>query len=202
MARTIPWFVAIALMATSVPAGAGEQLEEFTMVLRTRDDPNVPADLSVCQQAPFPTNVAIGASVWAPKVRIKDAQVIKEFARKVGTATACFLFTDLRFLPFSRIKVYASFNLPDGVYTGVGECLVTSNSLPQPGIVLTGCTATLLDVPDHVIGGIATTTTLMNVGKVPGYVTGSFMTLRGFRLPRAHGEHGHHDGDHEDADED
>jgi hypothetical protein len=173
---------------------AADGLEEFTFVLQTKADQNVPADMSVCSRAPFPTNVAIGATVWSVKVRKDTGEVVRQYADQVGTGTACFLFTDLRFLPQSRVKVFAGFNLYDGTYIGSGDCLITSNTIPVRGIVMMGCTAAILDAPPRVIGGLAITTTLMNVASIPGYTTGSTMTIRGYRL---HEEHGRGDGCHE-----
>ncbi|MBI5511240.1 MAG: hypothetical protein HY903_20965 [Deltaproteobacteria bacterium] len=202
------WSFAICLLsavsALAAEAGVDPEIEEFALFLRTRNDPNVPADMSVCAKAPFKANVALGASVWAPRTRARDAGVVNPFANQVGTGTACMQITDLRMPRFSRVPVYAHFDLVDGSYTGVGECLVTTQNSPVFGVFLMDCAADVTSAPADVIGATASTTTLINLYKVPGYETGSYMTIRGFRVKQAgdgdgdgdrHDRHGRHDGD-------
>jgi hypothetical protein len=174
--------VAVAGLVLSEPPPADKELEEFTLVVRTRDDPQVPPDMSVCRNAPFQSSITLGASVWAPgPVPAAPGQAPDDFTIRVGTGTACMHFADPRFPVGSRIPVYAEFVLSQGTYTGLGECTVTSNDKPVQGVLLAGCTAGLVGAPDDVVGGIATTSTVINAGRVPGYQTGSVMTIRGWR---------------------
>jgi hypothetical protein len=54
---------------------------------------------------------------------------------------------------------------------------VTSNGVPQGGVVLAGCALRLQSGPPGFVGGIATSATVVNLG-APGFQTGSFWTLR------------------------
>ncbi len=182
--HTLAKFLPLSLLVGG-SALAADGPEEFTYLLRTRDDPTVAADMSVCAKAPFPTNVAIGGAVWSSRTRSSTGGVKREFVKRVGHATACMLFRDLQFAAGTRIPVVATFFIEDGAYTGIGECVVETNDVPVRGVLLTGCHGKLVETPAHVLGGVMSTVTLINAYRVPGYETGSYLTIRGYRASGA-----------------
>jgi hypothetical protein len=53
--------------------------------------------------------------------------------------------------------------------------------VPEPGIILTGCTMNITDPPAGFSGGMAASSTLFNPFGLPGYDTNSVWTFRFFR---------------------
>jgi len=49
--------------------------------------------------------------------------------------------------------------------------------VPVPGVLLVGCALRLVEKPEGVIGGFATSSTIFNPYGIPGFGTGSVWTL-------------------------
>ena len=185
------WLAAMTLWAMSAVAG------EATFVFQSEEDPLFPPDPSVCLLAPFMTNAKLGASLWSVKTRHKDGRVT-EHRRRIGRATACLGLTNLLFPEGLVQNFFVRFDLPQGAYTAQGTCTISSNALPQPFIILAGCTLKLVSEPAGGLGGIATSSSVLNPLKRPGYSTGSTWTLHEYLLDVAPSGHGDGDGDGDD----
>jgi hypothetical protein len=59
-----------------------------------------------------------------------------------------------------------------------GSCPIASNDVPVAGIVLTSCNLVIVSGPPGTIGGLATSASVFNPRRIPGYSTGSYWTLR------------------------
>jgi hypothetical protein len=160
------------LLAVPAAALAGEE----TYVFKSQEDPSTPPDPTVCAAAPFATNVQLGASLWSVQTRRRDGEV-KESRRRIGRATACLQLTNVLFPEGLAQQFYARFQLPQGTYTAVGTCTVSSNSVPEPFIVLAGCTLKIVSGPTTTLGGMVTSSSVFNPLRRPGYATGSVWTL-------------------------
>lgn len=159
--------------------GAGSALaDEKVYQFRSVEDPANPPDLAVCAAAPFRVNVLLGASLWAFETRGRDGKVVEAASRKVGTATACIRLTNFLFPPGLQQEFYVVFSLPSGKYTASGTCTLTSNDVPAAGLVLAGCALKVLSAPAGVAGGVATSASVFNPFRLPGYSTGSYWTLQ------------------------
>lgn len=154
--------------------------QEVTILLRTIDDPAVPPDIEFCEDGPIFTNAFLGASAWSLATRAKDGEIVNDQIRQVGTATACLAIIDPAFPPGGELPLYGNFVLQEGTFVGEGSCVVTSNDIPQPGVVLTVCSARVIDAPPGFAGGFAGSATLLNPLQLPGVETGSFWSLRLF----------------------
>lgn len=154
--------------------------DEVTFQFRSMEDPAFPAEDSVCAQAPFAVNVKLGASLWSQHTRGVDGRIVNESVRRIGRATACVQLTSFLFPPGLSQNFYASFDLPSGRYTGVGSCLLSSNDVPQAGLVLAGCTLKLISGPSPVLGGLITSATTFNPFQLAGFNTGSLWTVQGY----------------------
>jgi len=185
MLRLIDMRYLAACVVFSLPLSvfAANAPEEFAFQLRTLDDPDQPPDKALCDQQPFITNLMLGASVWSTRTDKRTGEVFDDTRRQVGTGTACFQLTDFTFPVGNEFPVTARFVLKDGTYTGTGICVVTSNDQPVKGLILAACTARVNEGPKGFKGGVATTTTVINVFKLPGFTTGSYLTIRGYRDP-------------------
>ena len=98
---------------------------------------------------------------------------------RIGKATACVQLTNFLFPPGLQQNFYAVFDLPSGRYTGLGTCTLSSNNVPQAGLVLAGCTLNVVSGPNGVLGGVITSASTFNPVRLPGFSTGSLWTLAG-----------------------
>lgn len=174
--------IILALGLFSAPAFA-EEAEEFALQLRTLDDADIQPDRALCAAQSFPVNLILGATVWSTRTDKHTGEVYDDTRRQVGTGTACFQLTDFTFPVGNVFPVTARFKLANGTYTGTGTCTVTSNDQPVKGLILAACSARVNEGPKGFKGGVATTTTVINVFHLPGFTTGSYLTIRGYREP-------------------
>jgi hypothetical protein len=169
--------VAISLSALCLAAPARVlAFEERVYVVRSVEDPDVTPDLSVCAQASFTPNIVLSASLYAIETRASDAKLVNS-SKKVGSGTACALITTLAV--GATVPFIGNFIIDGEELIGEGSCLLTSNTVPTPGIVLTGCTIPL-DAAPGVLGGLATSNSVFNPFGLPGFDTGSIWTVRAF----------------------
>ena len=173
--------VVVALAAAGVCSPAPAQgLPESVILFRSLDDPAVVPDPEVCERAPFfpYVNVVFGASFWSPRTRASDGEVVVPEASQIGTATACMLITDPTFPVGGVAPFYIEGTAGDVDFTGIGECTLTSNDVPVPGLVLAGCNLKIPADPDQgLIGGIAISNSVFNPLGIPDFGTGSYWTL-------------------------
>ena len=154
--------------------------DEVTAVFRSVEDPAFPPDDTICAQAPFAVNVKLGASLWSQVTRLLDGRVVIEKAVRIGRATACVQLTNFLFPPGLAQNFYAVFDLPSGRYTANGTCTLSSNDVPQAGLVLAGCTLDVVSGPAGVLGGVITSSSVFNPAGLPGFSTGSVWTLHAY----------------------
>lgn len=154
--------------------------DEVTYQFRSVEDVAYPPDDTICAQAPFSVNVKLGASLWSEITRIVDGRVIVEKALRIGRATACVQLTNFLFPPGLQQNFYAVFDLPSGRYTGNGTCTLSSNDVPQAGLVLAGCTLDVISGPNAVIGGVIVSSSVFNPGALSGYSTGSVWSIHAY----------------------
>jgi hypothetical protein len=166
------------LVLLSVAVSSFAWADEVTSQFRSVEDPAFPPDDAICAQAPFRVNVKLGASLWSQIARPSDGRVIIDQARRIGRATACVQLTNFLFPPGLQQNFYAVFDLPSGRYTGLGTCTLSSNAVPQAGLVLAGCTLNVVTGPNGVIGGVITSASTFNPARLAGYSTGSVWTLQ------------------------
>ncbi|HEY5600236.1 MAG TPA: hypothetical protein VIK48_06040 [Candidatus Manganitrophaceae bacterium] len=166
--------LAIFVFSLAQTAYAGER----TLQLRTTEDPDVIVEDAVCDEAGFTSNVRLGAAAWTYQARASDGEVLNDDIRQVGTAKACVRITDFRFPPDSLHPFYVRFDLKEESYTAVGQCMVTSNNVPTPGLILAGCNLHLIQGPAGILGGSLISSSVFNPFRLPGFGTGSYWTLR------------------------
>ena len=154
----------------------GTRLYQF----RTVEDPEVSGANVFCTPASagFTPNVFLNASVYAEHVRASDAMVVAERTDPIGTALACAQITDFSFPPGKQQNFYALFKLPSGDFSAKGTCTLISNNVPEARLILAGCTLSVVEAPEGVVGGAATSLSVFNPFRLPGYSTGSRWTLQ------------------------
>lgn len=172
--RTALSLIVLAQLAAIPLAHAGEQVFQF----RSEEDPRVTPDLTVCAAAPFQYNVRLTASLWATLSSPLDGRILRDDLRKIGEAHACVQLTNFAFPEGLEQRFYGRFDLPIGSFTGEGTCKLVSNSVPEAGLVLAGCSLKIVRAPSKYLGGIATSTSVFNPFQLAGYNTGSYWTLQ------------------------
>lgn len=160
---------------------------ETIIEFRSTEDPSVPPG-TVCENAPFydPTYlhyVLLRASLWSLQTRSNNGTVVNDTVQRIGIALACARITSLS--PGARAPFYMEFNLDGLTLSGSGDCVVASNDIPSPGLILAGCTLTIpADSGQGVLGGMATSNSVFNPFSLPGFQTGSFWTVHLYLQPR------------------
>jgi hypothetical protein len=169
-------FLAVALAVLCAPtlARAAEKVVQF----RSAEDPASPPDAAFCDAAPFKASVRLGASLYTHEVGRRDGQLKHDQGRKIGTATACARLTDMLFPPGLQQDFIVKFDLPEGSFTAVGTCTLSSNDVPLRQFVLAGCALHMTAFPENVLGGAVASLSSFNPFKLAGYSTGSYWTLQ------------------------
>jgi hypothetical protein len=180
--RWVPCLV-LSLWALPTPGLAGEVVYQF----RSQEDAQA-VDPKGCDRAPFPANVRLPASLYAVRTGADTARLAPEAQKRVGTALACVRVEDRTFAEGSQAEFYVHFDLPEGRFTALGRCLMVSNTVPRPGVVLAQCALKLTEFPAAYVGGFATSASLFNPRKLPGFDTGSLWTLRVFEPLKPEGQ--------------
>ena len=165
------------LLSLTAAASLGD---EVTFQFRSVEDAAFPPDAAICAQAPFRVNVQLGASLWSQATRLIDGRVVVEQVRRIGKATACVQLTNFLFPPGLQQSFYAVFDLPSGRYTASGSCTLTSNAVPQAGLVLAGCALNIVSAPPGTLGGVITSASTFNPAHLAGFGTGSVWTLQAY----------------------
>lgn len=163
------------LVVTSSSLAVADQV---SFQFRSVEDAAFPPDDAICAQAPFRVNVKLGASLWSQVARPIDGRVVVDQLVRIGRATACVELTNFLFPPGLQQNFYAVFDLPSGRYTTLGTCTLTSNDVPQAGLVLAGCALDVVSGPGTVLGGVVTSASTFNPARLAGFKTGSLWTMQ------------------------
>jgi hypothetical protein len=78
----------------------------------------------------------------------------------------------------AEVPFYAEFHLDTGDrYRAEGAAHVLTSDVPARNVVLAACALRLVDGPDGLLGGVATSASVFNPTNQPGAETGSVWTL-------------------------
>ena len=197
--------LAVALVAG--PAGAvwadgSSESAAVSQVIQveTQEDAAVADDPAFCAGAGFPVNVHLNARVYGYELD-SSSGVQRQQLRAIGTANACVLITTATFPPNLQQSMYLRLRLPQGEFVATGTCTISSNNVPETGIVLAGCALHIVIAPPDYLGGQVSSSSVFNPAAIAGYSTGSLWTLQLYLPPEppSHGggdchDHGHGDG--------
>lgn len=168
--------------------------EEEVYIFQTMEDPAVPPDIDVLNEAfsawewnleidnleQLPEGVLpLGASLWAVNTRNKDGKIVKEKVRQVGTGTAVTIIPEDPgdFSPFESLTpFYFKANVGEMEFTADGFGMVTNIF---GGAAFVGCNLEVFEDPSNeILGGSATSNSVLPLIESSVYQTGSFWTLR------------------------
>jgi hypothetical protein len=172
--------LALAAALVTVPlamsANGDDQASERAYVVRTLEDPSIdPIPPARCPGGP---GILFNANGYAYPIatRASDGMVVQEHPKRVGVVRTCGRVSSIA--EGATAPDYAEIELGGDSYTASGACRTTSIGVPQAGVVIAGCALRLQTGPDGFVGGIATSASVVLLGPVPGFHTGSFWTLR------------------------
>src|SRR5262249_13697723 len=152
MSRSVGAFcVALCAVGLAVPVPAQAFGEEL-YVFRSMEDPEVQPNLAVCEAAPFEVNAVLAASCWAIRTRSEDGLMVNPDSRQIGTGTACLRVTSLALDATAPIS--GEFVIGSRTVRATGSCLVESNDVPVPRLILANCSLRIDPAPG-VLGGSA-----------------------------------------------
>ncbi len=139
------------------------------------------------------------ADLFSSRVRTKDGLVVEPEARTIGRGLACAWLSFSAFFgnllaeppfpidqtqPLATSPFYGEFEVGGVFLAGGGECSLTSNTLPVPGLGLVACNLRINPDPDQgLLGGNATSNSVFNPLGLPGFQTGSFWTVHIYEEP-------------------
>jgi hypothetical protein len=112
--------------------------------------------------------------------RAADGLLVDTNVNTIGRLHACFGSTP----DPATVNFYGEGVLADVPFTGSGDCRVTRNDYPEPGIAVYRCFLELRDLPTGYVGGHLTTNTVVSrtaIGEKsdpPGYTQPSIATVR------------------------
>ncbi len=190
----------IAILTLTLLGALTASADEATYVFRSEEDSSTPVDPTVCAMSPFGSNVRLGASLWSIQTSRKKGKVTEAKRKRIGRATACLELTNVMFPQGLVQNFYLRFDLPQGAYVAQGTCKVSSNAVPQPFIILAGCTLQLISGPAGSLGGMVTSSSIFNPLHRAGFSTGSIWTLQEYLTDVVH-HHGPGCGHADDEDD-
>jgi hypothetical protein len=179
----VPAGLALAALLVTVPmamsADGDDPVSARTYLVRTVEDPSVPAvpDSDCPSGAGIP--IKFRGFSWSLATRASDGMVVNEQIRSVGSVSTCARLT-FPIVEGDTAPTFARIELGGDTYTASGRCRATSNGVPQAGVLLAGCALRLQTGPPGFVGGIATSASVVTLGAVPGFQTGSFWTMRAY----------------------
>lgn len=179
--RPFRFLVIAALAVVALPAVARDQDRfrdhvasgDAVYVFRTQETPTVETNCLAGQ------NIVLGAYVYAPRTRAVDGKVVRELGEPVGTVVGCGTMTSVALGATATFTM--DFDLEGRKIFAAGKCEVTQRiftaASPYP-VLMVGCSLAVEPSADEpTLTGIATSASIFNSFKVPGYETGSYWTL-------------------------
>lgn len=136
-------------------------------------------DPSICKKAPFESTFSAGGRMTSVLYRLDDATVGHFEQRELGFGTLCFKVQDPAYTPFGPpMLAYGSLKLNGKSFMVNGSCTITNSALPVAGVSQMVCALPLVaPIPAGYAGGLLTTNSVLNMGKVPGLSGGSILAL-------------------------
>jgi hypothetical protein len=175
---TLRTAVAAAVALCAVLAPAASHAAARTYIFRSVEDASTPPDPAVCAQAPFPTNVKLGGSLWWQLTSPVDGRVAPRLQNRIGKATACVRLTDFSFPVGLDQNFYIAVDLPAGRFTAAGSCKFISNDVPLVRFIVGGCSLRLTSWPAGFSGGSIVSLSALNLSGDTSLNTGSTYVLQ------------------------
>lgn len=160
----------------------GEDFDEITYVYRTFEL-DVPIDLQECNDlsTPFISNWAAKWDLYSFHSKKTNGLVLNDDINRIGQTLGCadvsgFGWDNL----FDPIPIYFKLSFDGMELIAEGQSRWLSIDVPEDLVVMAVSWARIIDGPPEIIGGWMITNVLNSPFGVPGYVGGSFTSIRLF----------------------
>lgn len=171
----------IALMPGMAFADA-EDFDEITYVFRSFES-EVPASLQECIDIgiPYAPDFASNYDLYSLHSKKTSGLVLHENIKRIGHVLTCGNGSGVGWdNPFDPFPVYFKITVDGMELIAQGQGRFLSLDVPEYPLGLASYTLKIIDAPPGIIGGWLVTNTISNVAGLPGYINGSFATIRLF----------------------
>ena len=177
-------FLIAILFVPSMALADAQDFKEVTYVFRSFES-EVPVDIQECfdMDIPFVTTNAANYDIYSFHSKKTNGMVLNETVKSIGHVLTC---VDASGIgpenPWDSVPAYFKVTL-DGmelIVQGYGRFL--SLDVPEDLLGLATYTLEIIEGPPEVIGGWLVTNTITNTFGLPGYVNGSYASIRLFTL--------------------
>ena len=161
-----------------------EDFDEVTYVFRSFESA-VPADIQDCfdMDIPFITSHTAGFDIYSFHSKKTNGLVLNEDIKRIGHVLTCADWSETTpESPWVPVPAYFKVTLDGMELLAQGQGRLLSLDVPEAFLGLSTWTLEIIEGPPEVIGGWLVTNTISNVFGLPGYVNGSFASIRLFIL--------------------
>ncbi len=159
-----------------------EDFDEITYVFRSFES-EVPVDLQDCIDIgiPYPPNFATIYDIYSLHSKKTSGLVMHESIKKIGHVLTCGDSSGIGWdNPFDRFPVYFKITVDGMELIAEGQGGLLSLDIPEYPLGIASYALRIIDAPPGIIGGWLVTNTIANIAGLPGYINGSFATIRLF----------------------
>ena len=177
-------FLIAILFVPSMALADAQDFKEVTYVFRSFES-EVPVDIQECfdMDIPFVTTNAANYDIYSFHSKKTNGMVLNETVKRIGHVLTCVNASGIGpENPWDSVPAYFKVTL-DGmefIVQGYGRFL--SLDVPEDLLGLATYTLEIIEGPPEVIGGWLVTNTITNTFGLPGYVNGSYASIRLFTL--------------------
>jgi len=172
----------VIFLIPGVALADAEDFDEITYVFRSFES-DVPADLQDCfdMDIPFVTTHAAGFDLYSYHSKKTSGLILNGAINRIGHVLTCADWSEVGWSnPFDPVPAYFKVNLDGMELLAQGQGRIMSLDVPEDLLGLSTWTLEIIEGPPEIIGGWLVTNTISNVAELPGYVNGSFATIRLF----------------------
>jgi hypothetical protein len=178
-------FLIAILFAPSMALADGEDFDEVTYVFRSSIS-EVPADIQDCfymVDIPFVTTDAGNYDLYSYQSKKTSGVILNGAIKRIGHILTCVDTSGVgpdNFLDF--MPAYFKVTLDGMELRALGQGRLLSLDVPEPFLGLSTWAVEIIEGPPEVIGGWLVANAITNLFGIPGYVNGSFVSIRLFTL--------------------
>ena len=161
-----------------------QDFDEVTYVFRSFES-DVPADIQECFDIgiPFVPDVAANYDLYSFHSKKTNGRILTENINKISHVLTCADWSGLTWENrFDPIPVFFKVTLDGMELILQGQLRFLSIDVPEPFLGLSTVTIQVVEGPPEVLGGWLVSNTITNIFGLPGYVNGSYASIRLFTL--------------------
>lgn len=180
--KTFILLLGIIVLMPGMAFADGDDFDEITYVFRSFES-EIPAGLQECMDIgiPFVPDFASNYDLYSFQSKKSNGRVLHENIKRIGHVLTCGDFSGIewenRFDPF---PMYFKVTLDGMELIAQGQARYLSLDVPEDFLGMLSATMEIIEAPPEYIGGWLVSNTISNIFGLPGYVNGSFASIRLF----------------------